>query len=257
MVAVNQALPSAGRSDEVRSWKTFAKQVLRFALPQSWMVWEGRTRRAREIAITFDDGPDPTFTPRVLDTLRDYDVRASFFVVGERAVEHRALLERMLAEGHEIGNHSFTHPDFDQLSWHTALDEIRRTKDIIEAVQGTPCRLFRPPKGKLCVSSVLGSWYCRSTLVMWSVDLKDFAADTPSQIADRLEASGLVPGDIVLYHGNSDASARALVSVLEIAQKADLGFVPVSAMLRGARPRRRPASPGDDPNVGRRCRECR
>jgi glycosyltransferase involved in cell wall biosynthesis/peptidoglycan/xylan/chitin deacetylase (PgdA/CDA1 family) len=213
-----------------RLWKRVVKACLLRALPKCLILWRGRSDRP-EIALTFDDGPDPIYTPQILDLLQQYGARATFFLLGAQVQKEPKLVERMLREGHEIGNHSFTHPAFDRLSWQAAVREVTQTQEVLEAIQGRPCRLFRPPGGKLCFSSLLGAWLKRMTIAMWSVDLKDCLANRAEEIAAAVAARPIRHGDIVLYHGDSPAALAALPAVLEAALRDGYKAVPVSQML--------------------------
>jgi glycosyltransferase involved in cell wall biosynthesis/peptidoglycan/xylan/chitin deacetylase (PgdA/CDA1 family) len=199
-------------------------------LPARWLAWRGRPE-ARSIALTFDDGPDAVFTPKLLDVLARHRVRGTFFLVGERVTEHPDLVRRIVAEGHELGNHSFTHPEFGRISLKQADEEIERTQRVLEEIQGHPCRWFRPPKGKLCSASLLGAWRRRLTVLMWSADLKDFRATEPEQILDAEVVRPFRDGDVVLYHGNSDASLTALPQLIGRALRDGRRAVTVSGLL--------------------------
>jgi glycosyltransferase involved in cell wall biosynthesis len=213
-----------------RFWKGVMKTCLVRALPKRLMVWRGRSDRA-EIALTFDDGPDPTYTPQILDLLQQYEAKATFFLLGEQVQKEPKLVERMLREGHAIGNHSFTHPEFDSLSLQEALWEVTQTQEVLEAIQGWPCRLFRPPWGKLCLSSLLAAWLKGMTIAMWSIDLKDCLATRSEDIVTAVANLSIRPGDIVLYHGDNPAALAALPAVLEAALRNGYKAVSVSQML--------------------------
>jgi peptidoglycan/xylan/chitin deacetylase (PgdA/CDA1 family) len=210
-------------------WRQVAKSMLHL-LPRRWIAWRGASDRP-EIALTFDDGPDPEWTPRILDTLRAHGVHSTFFLVGERAERDPALVLRIVQDGHELGNHSFTHPRFEHLTHREAMREIDRTESVLARAQRVPSRLWRPPRGKLCLSSVLGILLRGLTLVMWSVDLKDFRAEAPEEILERLATRPLRAGDIVLYHGHNPAAMAALPHLLETAASAGLAAVPVSRLI--------------------------
>jgi peptidoglycan/xylan/chitin deacetylase (PgdA/CDA1 family) len=185
------------------------------------------------VALSFDDGPDPVWTPQILETLRARGVRSTFFLVGERAERDPAMVRRIVEEGHELGNHSFTHPHFEQLTWREAMREIDRTEATLAGAQQTPSRLWRPPRGKLCLASVLGARLRGLTIVMWSVDPKDFRAQTPDEITDRLATRPVRAGDIVLYHGHNPAALAALPRLLDTVASQGLSVVPVSHLLHG------------------------
>jgi peptidoglycan-N-acetylglucosamine deacetylase len=182
--------------------------------------------------MTFDDGPDETYTPAILDLLRAYGAKATFFVIGERANRYRRILRRIVAEGHELGNHSFTHPDFRSLPLSGAAHEIDRANQPIVEVQRHPCRWFRAPKGRLSVGALVSAWRRDMTVVSWSVDLKDFRADSADQIVARLALRPIEAGDIVLYHGHSPAALSALPAVLDAARDRGLRLVSLSELAR-------------------------
>jgi len=163
--------------------------------------------------------------------LQQHRAKATFFLLGAQAQKEPEIVKRMLREGHEIGNHSFTHAAFDCLSWQAAQREITQTQEVLEAMQGRPCRLFRPPWGKLCLASLLGAWLKGMTIAMWSVDLKDCVATCAEDIVAAVATRPIRHGDIVLYHGDSPAALVALPAVLEAALRDGYKAVTVSQML--------------------------
>jgi glycosyltransferase involved in cell wall biosynthesis/peptidoglycan/xylan/chitin deacetylase (PgdA/CDA1 family) len=211
-------------------WKRAVKRYLLQMFSQRWMIWRG-SPRCLDIALTFADGPDPAYTPPILDILKQFGAKATFFVIGKKAEKHRDLVKRIIEEGHEIGNHSFTHPEFDRLSWKEARAEITRAQIVLGELQGRSCSLFRPPFGKLCLASILGAWLKRMTIVMWSIDLKDFRANDQNEVIAALTVRPMGPGDIVLYHGDNMAALAALPTVIESALQRGRKIVPVSRML--------------------------
>lgn len=135
----------------------------------------GTRTGVREVLLTFDDGPSPKTTPKLLDILALHGVKAVFFVLGERvaATGGRALVERAQREGHQIGNHSYSHRDLKTLSQPKVRDELRRTQNLIGTCAGD-CNLFRPPYGStnLLVTRVLQEE--GYVTVMWNVDTLDW-----------------------------------------------------------------------------------
>jgi peptidoglycan-N-acetylglucosamine deacetylase len=97
------------------------------------------------VAITFDDGPNPTYTPQVLEIFSEAKGKATFFMIGEQMESHPEVVKQVAAEGHEIGNHTFTHPKLSQLSSAEGMEEIERTEMLIEELTGQKPVLFRPP----------------------------------------------------------------------------------------------------------------
>jgi peptidoglycan/xylan/chitin deacetylase (PgdA/CDA1 family) len=200
--------------DEPKSRWLIKEALYRFA-PRPLLLRRGNPVR-NQIALTIDDGPDSLYTPQILDIFQRYGVRATFFVVGRCAERYPDIVRRMAEEGHEVGNHSYSHPYFHRLSWKAATEEIGMTCSVLDVVLATKCRLFRPPFGKLSTRSLIPAWLANQHVVMWNVDLKDYRATT-AQVEAQLDRTPLSSGDIILYHGTSDASLQALPYVVEAA----------------------------------------
>jgi peptidoglycan/xylan/chitin deacetylase (PgdA/CDA1 family) len=168
--------------------------------------------RGRTMFLTFDDGPDPHYTPHILDTLREHDVRATFFVCGEQADWNRDLLARMADEGHVVGNHTWSHPLLTQLSRSRIRSEMERTSDVIEEAYGERPRWFRAPYGAWNRAAFqLGAEMGMEPLA-WTVDTEDWTTPGTSAIVRAVE-SGAGPGVVVLSHdagGDRSQSVSAL-----------------------------------------------
>ena len=106
-------------------------------------------KEEKRIAITFDDGPDGTYTPQLLDGLKERGVKASFFVIGKEAEEHPELILRMYKEGHLIGNHTYHHVELTRVDMETEKEEIKKTNEVIEGITGEKVTYIRPPYGEL------------------------------------------------------------------------------------------------------------
>ncbi|MEU6553801.1 polysaccharide deacetylase family protein [Streptomyces sp. NPDC046915] len=172
--------------------------------------------RGRSMVLTFDDGPDPHYTPHILDTLAKYDVRAMFFVCGEMAAAHKELLARMAGAGHIVGNHTWTHPQLTQLKRAEIRDEMERTSDVIEDAYGEPPQWFRAPYGAWNRAAFqLGAEMGMEPLA-WTVDSLDWTTPGTRTVVDRVE-SGAGPGVVVLSHdagGDRSQSVQALRTYL-------------------------------------------
>uniref|UniRef100_UPI0033D7455D polysaccharide deacetylase family protein n=1 Tax=Streptomyces sp. NPDC046197 TaxID=3154337 RepID=UPI0033D7455D len=166
--------------------------------------------------LTFDDGPNPEYTPHILDTLAKYDVRATFFVCGEMADWNRDLLARMADEGHVVGNHTWTHPLLTQLTRGEIRSEMERTSAVIEKAYGQRPLWFRAPYGAWNRAAFqLGAELDMEPLA-WTVDSLDWTVPGTSTIIDRVE-NGAGPGVVVLSHdagGDRSQTVRALRSYL-------------------------------------------
>jgi glycosyltransferase involved in cell wall biosynthesis/peptidoglycan/xylan/chitin deacetylase (PgdA/CDA1 family) len=213
-----------------RPWKAAVRRIAMACFPASFVRWSGAPD-TRRVALTFDDGPDPIYTPKLLEVLRRHGARATFFVIGQHASAHPELVKAMLADGHEVANHSFTHAHFSQLTWREAWQEIVSTESVLlRTAHGQQRPYFRPPRGTIRLATILLPWLARLTVVLWNVDLKDFSADRADQITSRLADRPIRGGDIVLYHGQNPAALEALPSIISSVQVRGLQLVPVSQL---------------------------
>jgi peptidoglycan/xylan/chitin deacetylase (PgdA/CDA1 family) len=210
--------------------RAMIKNALFAVVPRRQLLKRGNTDRA-QIALTIDDGPDPVYTPQILDIFRDYAVKATFFVVGGAAEQFPDLVMRMKKEGHDVGSHSYSHPYFDRLSWTGAIREIRMTRWVLDRILGEECKLFRPPHGKLSLRSLIPAWAAGQSVVMWNVDLKDYRAST-GQVEAQVDRTTLSSGDIVLYHGINQAALKALPRVIEAVLDKGREAVTISELMR-------------------------
>lgn len=154
---------------------------------------------ANAICLTFDDGPDPVYTPAILDILASYGAKATFFVVGQAAEEFPHLVERIAADGHSIGNHTYSHPNPWFTPEETARQEVMKTSDIIEQITGIRPHWFRPPYGRLRFAMRQQATLDNMTTVLWSRSMIDWGLmGNANGIRNRLE--GIAAGDIVLMH---------------------------------------------------------
>ena len=163
----------------------------------------------REVMLTFDDGPSEPYTGQILDILRANGIRATFFLCGSNAEAHPELVRRIRDEGHEIGNHTWSHPYLYLASGQTMASEIDRTQDILEKLTGTRPVWFRPPFGVrgLALRGVLESRGMK--MMLWSDRGHDGALDAAGIAKVTLEQ--LAPGAIVLLHDGFETKAPALV----------------------------------------------
>lgn len=172
--------------------------------------------QGRSMFLTFDDGPDPRYTPGILSTLRTYDVRATFFVCGEMAVDNKDLLRQMADDGHLIGNHTWTHPLLPKMSRSAMREEIERTCEVVEEAVGEPPAWFRAPYGAWNRNAFqLGADLGMEPLA-WTVDTLDWTEPGTGTIIRRVRA-GAGPGVVVLSHdagGDRSQSVAALRTYL-------------------------------------------
>ncbi|MEV4946800.1 polysaccharide deacetylase family protein [Streptomyces sp. NPDC053755] len=209
--------PASGRakpsSYRLQPMTAYAPPTLRRALPpvrqRPFLKMSGV---GRSLVLTFDDGPDPRYTPEILATLRRYGCRAMFFVCGEMAAGNRDLLREMAADGHVVGNHSWSHPLIPKLRPSRIRDELGSTSDIVERTLGTAPLWYRAPFGAWNRHSFeIGAELGMEPLA-WTVDTLDWKEPGTDSIVRRV-LDGAAPGVVVLSHdagGNRSQSVAAL-----------------------------------------------
>ncbi|WEO93945.1 polysaccharide deacetylase family protein [Streptomyces sp. FXJ1.172] len=168
--------------------------------------------RGRHMMLTFDDGPNPEYTPHILDTLAKYNVRAMFFLCGECVVENKKLVARMADEGHVVGNHTWTHPLLTTLNRKEIHAEMASTSDAIEASYGERPQWFRAPYGAWNRAAFQLGAALGMEPMAWTVDTTDWMTPGTSTIVDRVE-QGAAPGVVVLSHdagGDRSQTVRAI-----------------------------------------------
>ena len=192
------------------------------------------------IAMTFDDGPNPKNTPKLLDLLAAKHIKATFFVVGECATDYPAIMKRIVAEGHEIGNHSWDHPNFGKSSDVKIRSQVQRTNDIILAETGIKTTLLRPPYGSMTPKQ--RQWVHDEfgyDIILWDVDPNDWKEPGVNVVAQRI-ISGTRPGSIILSHDIHAPTIEAMPRVFDALLAKGFKFVTVSELIamdkRSAKP---------------------
>ena len=182
------------------------------------------------VALTIDDGPHPLITSLFVDILRRHDVHATFFVVGEKVEECPELLRQLVDAGHEIGNHTYSHPRLGQIKDVDALAEIRAGALAIGKVSGKPTPLMRPPGGGIAKDVLRAATAANSTVVLWTHNTNDWLRPSPEEIAANA-LRDLRPGCIILMHQGSMESVRALPLIIEGARERGFRLCPVGELL--------------------------
>jgi chitooligosaccharide deacetylase len=150
--------------------------------------------------LTFDDGPDPTFTPQVLDLLAQADARATFFIVGEKATTHPEVVARIRDAGHAIGSHSISHPDPATIGFRELTRQYAGGRAQVERVAGRPVRLFRPPMGRWGIRGAIAARRAGVEPWIWSVDPQDWKPDPDPDALASFVLARIEPGSVVLLH---------------------------------------------------------
>lgn len=202
-------------------WRQAARTLLVQLMPRRWLVAAG-TATSGAVCLTFDDGPDETVTPPLLDELKRHNVRATFFVRGDRASQSPAILRRIVDEGHLLGHHSWSHTAPDQTSAAQLLQEVQRTREWLRGQFGADFRWFRPPHGKVTASKVLGLWSAGLTVALWNVDPGDGLRNHARELVDWFAANPPQAGDVVLLHDTSLVTVEALPELISMIRRAGL-----------------------------------
>lgn len=177
-------------------------------------------RSEPRVYLSFDDGPDPRYTPRVLDVLEAFGIPATFFVLGESCAQHPQMIARLLDAGHHVGTHAYSHRHPWSLGKSAARNEVSRGFEAVRAAGGITPRLFRPPFGRGRPAMSRAARHLGLTTVMWSRSAMDWGRwGTARRIAHRLAAAR--PGDILLLHdaprekNRTDAMLEVLPAFIE------------------------------------------
>ena len=206
-------------------------------------VWSEVHVTGPYIAMTFDDGPSKMLTPKLLDILKERNMHVTFFVVGENAKDHPEILKRATDEGHEIGNHSWSHPNFAKMSDEAVKSELSRTKDAIMAgTGGKPVILMRPPYGSFTKDQ--RRWFHDDlgyTTVLWDVDPLDWKRPGPAVVESRI-LEGTHNGSIILSHDIHAGTVEAMPDTFDKLLAKGFKFVTVSELIAMNQPE--PVKPG-------------
>ena len=186
------------------------------------------------IAMTFDDGPSATLTPKLLDLLAAHHIKATFFVIGENVAEHPEIVARAAREGHEIGNHSWSHPNFGKMSDESIRRQLRQTDDAIKSATGKRPTLMRPPYGSITTRQK--RWIHDEfgyNVILWDVDPNDWKRPGPAVVRARI-LKETRPGSIVLSHDIHPGTIEAMPSTFDELEAKGFKFVTVSELIRMA-----------------------
>lgn len=199
------------------------------------IVWEVPTD-SKVIALTFDDGPDPTYTPQIVQLLKQYNAKATFFVVGSRVSQFPDIARQLSQAQHELANHTYTHPDMRKISSAKLKEEVIKTQETIFQSTGINPQLFRPPGGYYSESVVNIAKQTGELVVMWSwhQDTRDWSDPGVKKIVNKVLTNAR-NGDIVLFHdygGNRKQTVQALEQILPELQQRGYEFVTVSDLMK-------------------------
>lgn len=185
----------------------------------------------KKIAITFDDGPNSKFTSKVLQLLKDYDAKATFFCIGKHVKKYPELLKSITSEGHDIGNHSYSHSKMiDFKSTEEWLTELKQTDQVIFNATGEKPTLFRPPFGVTTPNLAKALKVTGHQVIGWNIRPFDTTIKNPDTILKRI-VKKIQPGAIILLHDNHDRIEIVLEQLLQFLKKNDYQMVTIKELL--------------------------
>ncbi len=201
-------------------------------------VFSKRDNDNKLIALTFDDGPHPAYTGEILDYLAEMHIHATFFMIGENMKSHPELVQRVLDEGHEIGNHTMDHPDLRAESAERLIDELREAEEILVDLTGERPILFRPPGGRCGESVIAAAAALDYDIILWTVDTRDWSQHTTKKQVIDAVLDHVDSGAIILCHDSvsrpdGSVTLSAMREFIPQLLEAGYQFVTVSDLLDG------------------------
>lgn len=200
--------------------------ILLLAIAGGW-IKNTDSKDRPEVALTFDDGPDIRYTPLLLDGLKERDVKASFFLLGEKIEQYPELVRRIQEEGHLVGNHTYHHVQLDKLNETKAREEILKTNNLIYETTGVYPQYMRPPFGawkknlELCVEMLP---------VFWTIDTLDWKVKNTERIVRTVQEE-IEDGAIILMHDEYDTSVEAALQVVDELKEQGYELVTVDRLI--------------------------
>ncbi len=225
-------------------------------LPKPFVVARYGKSKSKEVVLTFDDGPDPAYTPQILDILNKNQIKGTFFIVGENAVLHPELVKRMHNEGHEIGNHTFTHPDIGSTTPFQTRMELNANQRLFQGITGHSMTLFRPPyvanAEPNSSDKLLPMFQAQKlgyTMVGELIDSEDWQGYSSDEIVNRV-LDQLPEGNIILLHdsgGDRSNTVKALPIIINELKKRGYTFTTVADLIEKSNSQIMPATDPDNP----------
>ena len=173
----------------------------------------GAAGPAGTFGLTFDDGPSADVTPQLLQLLDRHKAKATFYLIGEKAAEQPTLTQEIVAAGHRLGNHSYSHKRFSRISAAEQRDEIARAEGVLKLADGAGEHAFRPPWGDAPPSLLLRAARSRLALQLWTIDSKDYTLSADA-VVEHLAGVKPRSSDVILFHDDADRSVKALAELL-------------------------------------------
>ncbi len=210
--------------------KWMIKDGLQWMLGSRRYVWRMKKHNSY-LALTFDDGPDPVNTPIILDILSQNQIFATFFIVGDKAIRYPKIVSRIVADGHDLGNHTYSHQTLPSLRWGSIKEEVIRNQELLFEIAGVQTYLFRPPQTRINLRSLLVLIKLKQTVVFWSVSSEDYLNQGTDSILRKVNEKTVRGGDILGFHDLSRDIGHALPTVINNLKDAGFNFCPVSRLI--------------------------
>lgn len=178
-------------------------------LPNSLFLID-KPKNPKKIYLTFDDGPVPEVTLPLLKLLDKYQVKATFFVIGNLVKKHPEIVKKIHQSGHKVANHTYTHPRFNKISMTQKLKEIVDTNTLIEEITNEKCQMFRAPQGRWDLKLLFRLFKLKITAIHWNRDSMDFLKESADKVISRFEYQPVKSGDILLFHDDNSLCIEVL-----------------------------------------------
>ena len=207
------------------------KRFLAGFFPKKYILFEGNKLR-NKVALTFDDGPHPEHTEKLLTILDKYNIKATFFFTGENVAAYPGITQRVARSGHLIGGHTVSHKPVSKMGPSELDKEIMNNRAIVNRVVGSNFKYFRPPWGKFNLQTL---HYCAMrgiTTVLWSLDTRDFEKQNIQHIVDNVINAKVKSGDVILFHDNNESTLSALPRIIKNLRDRGFEFATVEEVLK-------------------------
>ena len=191
------------------------------------------SRENKSIALTFDDGPHPRYTPQILALLDKYQIRATFFMIGCNAELYPDVAKAVAAGGHEIGNHTYSHPHMKSITAETLREEIGKTEDVLDGLGIKKPLLFRPPEGFRSIAQIEATEALGYRMIVWSLDTHDWKGKSKGELTNFVLGT-VQGGDVLLFHdyvSGKNTTITALEELIPKLLKDGYRFVTVSELM--------------------------
>ena len=200
---------------------------------QDTLVYRCVNTNEKKISLSFDDGPHPVHTEKILSVLEKYDIKATFFIVGQNAEYYPDIVRRIAEEGHEIGNHTFSHKWDKKGTEESFYNELKKTHEKILDICEYDIKLFRPPGGYLNKNIIKQADSFGYKIILWNIDTKDWTHLSPEKIVENIQ-SNVKKGSIILLHdfiGNHSPTPEALDKIIPLLKEEGYTFVKVGELI--------------------------